>query len=87
MRLDKFLKVTQLIKRRSVANEAAEEGTISVNGNVARPAKEIKAGDTIVMDMWNYRKVIKVNGVPASQNIPKASVGEYIIVVEYTPKL
>jgi ribosomal 50S subunit-recycling heat shock protein len=64
LRLDKFLKAVQLIKRRSVANEAAGEGIILVNGSAARPSKEIKAGDTIVIDMWNYRKTVRVNEVP-----------------------
>jgi ribosomal 50S subunit-recycling heat shock protein len=86
LRLDKFLKVTQLIKRRSVANEAAGEGVISVNGAAARPSKDIKPGDSIVIDMWNYRKVVRVNAVPTVSNIPKASVEKYITVVEYTVK-
>jgi ribosomal 50S subunit-recycling heat shock protein len=86
LRLDKFLKVTQLIKRRTVANEAADEGVVSVNGTRARPSKDVKAGDSITIDMWNYRKVVRVNEVPASSNVPKAAIDRYITVTEYVSK-
>ena len=46
MRLDKFLKVSRIIKRRTVANEAAGAGRISINGKVAKPASEVKPGAT-----------------------------------------
>ena len=44
MRLDKFLKVSRIIKRRTVANEAADGGRISVNGRVVKPSYEVKVG-------------------------------------------
>ena len=47
MRLDKFLKVSRLIKRRTVANTVSEMGRVSVNGNPAKPAKQLKVGDII----------------------------------------
>ncbi len=47
MRLDKYLKVSRLIKRRTVANEACDNGRVSVNGKVAKASQEIKAGDRI----------------------------------------
>jgi ribosomal 50S subunit-recycling heat shock protein len=47
MRLDKFLKVSRLIKRRTVAKEAADGGRISINGKTAKAASEIKLGDLI----------------------------------------
>lgn len=47
MRLDKYLKVSRLIKRRTVANEACDNGRVSVNGKVAKASQEIKAGDKI----------------------------------------
>ena len=47
MRLDKFLKVSRLIKRRTVANSVSEMGKVYVNGNIAKPAKQLKAGDII----------------------------------------
>ena len=50
MRLDKFLKVSRLIKRRTVANAVSEMGRILVNGNSAKPAKQLKVGDIILLE-------------------------------------
>ncbi len=47
MRLDKFLKVSRIIKRRTVANEACDAGRVKVNGNVAKASAEVKIGDLI----------------------------------------
>lgn len=47
MRLDKYLKVSRIIKRRTVAKEACESGRVSINGKVAKPGTEIKEGDII----------------------------------------
>lgn len=49
MRLDKFLKVSRLIKRRTVANKVSDQGRILVNGNLAKPAKQLKEGDIITI--------------------------------------
>ena len=47
MRLDKFLKVSRVIKRRTVANDAADSGRIAVNGKVVKPSYEVKVGDKV----------------------------------------
>ena len=47
MRLDKFLKVSRVIKRRTVANDVSDKGRILVNGQVAKPSKQLKIGDII----------------------------------------
>ena len=49
MRLDKYLKVSRLIKRRTVANEACDSGRISVNGKTARASYDVKVGDVITI--------------------------------------
>ena len=51
MRLDKFLKVSRLIKRRTVANEACDNGRISVNGRVVKASYDVKVGDRIEISM------------------------------------
>ncbi len=51
MRLDKYLKVSRLIKRRTVANEACDNGRISVNGRVVKASYEVKVGDQIQITM------------------------------------
>ena len=47
MRLDKFLKVSRIIKRRTVAKEAGEGGRVTINGKVAKPSSEVKEGDVL----------------------------------------
>ncbi len=49
MRLDKYLKVSRLIKRRTVANEACDTGRVSVNGKVARASYDVKVGDILTI--------------------------------------
>ena len=49
MRLDKYLKVSRLIKRRTVANEACDGGRVTVNGKVARASYDVKVGDVIAL--------------------------------------
>ncbi|MDD3335174.1 MAG: RNA-binding S4 domain-containing protein [Eubacteriales bacterium] len=53
MRLDKFLKVSRIIKRRTVANEACSGGRVSVNGRTAKPAADIKEGDVLEIRFGN----------------------------------
>ena len=53
MRLDKFLKVSRLIKRRTVANEACDAGRVMVNGKVAKASQEVKPGDVLTIGFGN----------------------------------
>lgn len=63
MRLDKFLKVSRLIKRRTVANEACDAGRVSVNGKVAKAGVAVKAGDIIEIGFGTRNVKIEVLGV------------------------
>ena len=58
MRIDKYLKVTRLIKRRSVANEACDQGRITVNGRVVKASYDVKENDIIEIKMGE--RIIKV---------------------------
>ena len=69
MRLDKFLKVSRLIKRRTVANTVSEMGRVFVNGNPAKPAKQLKVGDIITIEYKNFTKTYKILTIPDG-NIP-----------------
>ena len=53
MRLDKFLKVSRIIKRRSVANEACDAGRVTLNGKVAKAGADIKEGDIVEIQFGN----------------------------------
>ena len=64
MRLDKFLKVSRLIKRRTVANEVSDLGRVFVNGTQAKPSKQLKEGDIIKIENPNRSISAKVLIVP-----------------------
>ncbi len=66
MRLDKYLKISRLIKRRTVAKDVCEGEKISVNGKVAKPAADIKLGDIITIDMRRHVLEVKVLATPNS---------------------
>lgn len=66
MRLDKFLKVSRLIKRRTVANDVSDMGRVLVNGTPAKPAKQLKENDIIIIEYANRNVTVKVLKVPTS---------------------
>lgn len=63
MRLDKYLKVSRLIKRRTVANEACDAGKITVNGKVARASYDVKIGDVIEITLGARSVKVRVTEV------------------------
>ena len=69
MRLDKYLKVSRLIKRRTVANEACDNGRISVNGRVVKASYEVKVGDKIEIAMG--QRTVAVEVVMVADNVRK----------------
>ncbi|MBP5608052.1 MAG: RNA-binding S4 domain-containing protein [Lachnospiraceae bacterium] len=66
MRLDKYLKVSRLIKRRTVANEACDAGRVMLNDKVARASAEVKAGDIISIAFGNRETKVKVLSIQES---------------------
>lgn len=69
MRLDKFLKVSRLIKRRTVAQQACEGGKISINGKVAKPGTKVKEQDEIFIELGT--KPLKVRVLQLSEHALK----------------
>lgn len=65
MRLDKYLKVSRLIKRRTVANEACDAGRIIVNGKVAKASYDVSVGDEIIIGFGEKQLRVKVTAVNA----------------------
>ena len=63
MRLDKNLKVTRLIKRRTVANEACDAGRVQINGRPAKASAEVKAGDRLTIQFGNKDVSVEVLGI------------------------
>ena len=73
MRVDKFLKVSRIIKRRTVANEAADGGRISVNGRVVKPSYEVRVGDIVEIKFGDKISKFKIVEIPTVQgkNMPQ----------------
>lgn len=63
MRLDKYLKVSRLIKRRTVANEACDNGLVSVNGRPQRASYDVKVGDRITLSFGQRTLTVEVTAV------------------------
>ena len=73
MRLDKYLKVSRLIKRRTVANEACDNGRISVNGKVVKASYDVKVGDKLEISMGP--RTVAVEVVQVADNVRKDDAG------------
>ncbi len=74
MRLDKYLKVSRIIKRRTVANEACAGGRVSLNGKVAKPGAEVKVGDEMTIrfgDKLGRYQILSIN-----ETVRKGDVAE-----------
>lgn len=74
MRLDKYLKVSRIIKRRTVANEAADAGRVVVNGKVARASYEVKTGD--VIEIRFGEKMTRYEVLNVQDNVGKADAAD-----------
>lgn len=74
MRLDKYLKVSRLIKRRTVANEACDAGRVMINGRPAKASAEVKAGDIITIAFGN--KDVKVEVLTVQETVKKEEAKE-----------
>ena len=74
MRLDKYLKVSRLIKRRTIAQEACDAGRVNVNGKVAKSSTKVKIGDVIEIEFGN--KTVKVKVVDIQDTTKKDEAKE-----------
>ena len=80
MRLDKYLKVSRLIKRRTVANEACDSGRVMINGKVSKASTEVKLGDIIEIQFVNKEVKVKVTEIIDSTKKEQAKdMFEYIV--------
>lgn len=74
MRLDKFLKVSRLIKRRTVANEACDAGRVSINGKPAKASANVKVGD--IIEIGFGEKTVKVEVLDVQETVRKDDAKE-----------
>ena len=80
MRLDKFLKVSRVIKRRTVANEACDAGRVMVNGRVARASLDIKVNDIIEISFGS--KNVKVQVLNVAETVRKDDAALMYKIIE-----
>lgn len=79
MRLDKYLKNSRIIKRRTVAKEACEQGRVLVNGKVAKPGLELKVGDMIRIVFGSKELEVRVTSMP--ENVRKEDAQDMYEVI------
>ncbi len=79
MRLDKFLKVSRIIKRRTVANEACDAGRVSINGKTAKASAEVKAGD--VIEIRFGERLFKAEVLNVTEHVAKGDASELYKVI------
>ena len=82
MRLDQFLKLSRVVKRRSVAKELCDSGAVKVNGQPAKPSREIKEGDVIEVDTFTRYLKARVVKVPSSKNVSRKEARELLEILE-----
>ncbi len=82
MRLDLFLKTGRLVKRRAVARKLIDEGWVSVNGTAAKPSKEVRPGDRIILTFSSRTVELEILVVPAPGNKRVAPEQVYRIIAE-----
>ena len=80
MRLDKYLKVSRIIKRRTVANEACSGGRVTLNGKVAKPGAEVKPGDIMTIRFGDHLGRYEILAVPGT--VRKEGAAEIYRVLE-----
>lgn len=80
MRLDKFLKVSRIIKRRTVANEACDAGRVSVNSRIARASYDVKTGDILEISFGG--RTVKAEVLDVSDNVRKDAAAQMYKIVD-----
>lgn len=78
MRIDKYLKVARLIKRRTLANEACETGHVTINGKTAKPGAEVKPGDVVEIRFGSSLTTIEVTSV--AEHVRKEDAKEMYVI-------
>lgn len=80
MRLDKYLKISRIIKRRTIANEACDAGRVMVNGKVARASYDVKVGDVIEIEFGT--RTVKVQVLQVAETVKKDDAVSLYKIIE-----
>jgi ribosomal 50S subunit-recycling heat shock protein len=86
MRLDKFLKVSRLVKRRTLAKEVCDQGRVTVNGQVAKSSSNVKVGDELTIRYGNKLVTVKVEKILDTTKKDEAATLYTMVKEEYIPR-
>ena len=78
MRIDKFLNSVNITKRRAVSEDMCKNGVVSINGVIAKPAKDVKVGDIITVAYLERSVRYEVVQLPQTKTIPKTQQNDYV---------
>lgn len=81
MRLDQFLKLTRILKQRTVAKQACDAGSVTVNGEGAKPGTVVRVGDRLCIDLPAFRVEAEVLEIPQTSNVARKNVDRYVKIV------
>ncbi|AJC87697.1 RNA-binding S4 domain-containing protein [Campylobacter insulaenigrae] len=82
MRIDKFLNVVNITKRRAISEDMCKSGVVNINNQVAKASKDVKIGDEISIKFIEHIDIYKVLDIPVSKNIPKNMQEKYVIKIK-----
>ncbi|HIX02138.1 MAG TPA: RNA-binding S4 domain-containing protein [Candidatus Ligilactobacillus excrementigallinarum] len=83
MRLDKFLKVSRIIKRRAVAKEIADQGRITINGKIAKSSSNVNVGDELVINFGNKTLTVRIDDIKDTTKKNEAENLFTVVAEEY----
>jgi ribosomal 50S subunit-recycling heat shock protein len=78
LRIDKFINVVNITKRRAIAEDMCKSKVVSLNGKVVKPAKDVKVGDIIKIEYLSKTVEYEVLQIPVTKSIPKSKKDEYV---------
>jgi ribosomal 50S subunit-recycling heat shock protein len=78
LRIDKFINVVNITKRRAIAEDMCKSKVVSLNGKVVKPAKDVKVGDIIKIEYLSKTVEYEVLQIPITKSIPKSKKDEYV---------
>ncbi|WP_291952677.1 RNA-binding S4 domain-containing protein [Campylobacter sp.] len=82
MRIDKFLNVVNITKRRAISEDMCKSGVVSINNQVVKASKDVKIGDEISIKFIHHIDIYKVLAIPTSKSIPKTMQEQYVIKIK-----
>lgn len=84
MRLDKFLKVSRLIKRRTVAKDVSDQGRVWINGKEAKPSSTVKVGDELTVQFGQKNVTVRIDRI--AETVRKEEAGEMYTLLREEPR-